>query len=151
MKIKNSNSALGKRESLKKGSPARWIARGDPGVHASSSSYMIKLRIWNIRTLHEHRALEMEHKDIDLLGVSETRWPNAGDFRTQSLNSQANYRVIYSGGEQHRHGVALILNDKISKALKYYMFSERNICAKFAEQHYDTLLTQVCIFLNLCC
>ncbi|GFS19399.1 craniofacial development protein 2-like [Elysia marginata] len=76
--------------------------------------------------------------DIDLLGISETHWPDAGDFRTQSLKSQANYRVIYSGGEQHRHGVALILNDKMSKALKYYnTFSERINCAKFIEQSHQ--------------
>ncbi|GFR63035.1 craniofacial development protein 2-like [Elysia marginata] len=127
MTITNSNSA-------KKGNPALWIARGDPGVQASSSSYRIKLGTWKVRTLHEPGALscvvqEMEHMDIDLLGISKTYWPDAGDFRTQYLKSEANYRVIYSGGEQHRHGVAPILNDKMSKALKYYnKFSERIIC-----------------------
>ncbi|GFS25822.1 craniofacial development protein 2 [Elysia marginata] len=54
---------------------------------------------WNVRTLHEPGALscvvqKMEHMGIDLLGISETHWPDAGDFRTQSLKSQANYRVI---------------------------------------------------------
>ncbi|GFR74262.1 craniofacial development protein 2-like [Elysia marginata] len=67
----------------------------------------------------------------------------AGDFRIQSLKPQANYRVIYSEGEQHRHGIALILNDTISKTLKYYnTFSERIICAKFTEQHHEMLLIQ---------
>ncbi|GFR80793.1 craniofacial development protein 2-like [Elysia marginata] len=74
--------------------------------------------------------------DIDLLGISETHWPDAGDFRTQSLKSQAKYRVIYSGGEQHGH-------DKMSEALKCYnTFSGRIICVKFTEQHHDTLLIQ---------
>ncbi|GFR59094.1 NAD/NADP-dependent betaine aldehyde dehydrogenase [Elysia marginata] len=103
----------------KKGSSARWIALGDPGVHASSSIYRIKPVTWNVQTLQEPGALscvvqEMEHMHIDLLGILETHWPDAGDFRAQSLKSEANYRVIYSGGEQHRHGVALIFNDKMS-------------------------------------
>ncbi|GFS04175.1 endonuclease-reverse transcriptase [Elysia marginata] len=85
----------------------------------------------------------MEHMDIDLLGISQTHGPDAGDFRTQSLKSQDNYKVIYSGGEQHRHGEAMILNDKMSKALKdHNTFSERIICAKFTKQHHDTLLIQ---------
>ncbi|GFS02704.1 endonuclease-reverse transcriptase [Elysia marginata] len=148
MATSNFNSALGKRESLKKGSPARWIAREDPGAHASSSSYRIKLGTWNVRTLNEPGALrcvlqEMEHMDLDLLGIAETHWPDRRDFRTQSPKSKANYRVIHSGGEQRDFGVALILNDRMSNALKYFVFvSKRIIYAKFTEQLHDTLLIQ---------
>jgi exonuclease III len=46
----------------------------------------------------------MREKQLDVLGVRETRWGNNDDFRSD------NFRIIYSGGKQGDNGVALLLN-----------------------------------------
>ncbi|GFR93487.1 craniofacial development protein 2 [Elysia marginata] len=78
------------------GSLARWRLRGGHDVRASSSSYRNKSGTWNVRTLNEPGTLscvikEMENLELDILGISETHWIGAGDFRTQTLKTRNTY------------------------------------------------------------
>ena len=76
---------------------------------------------WNIRTLYEtgktkQVAGEMTRYGLDILGLSETRWLQAGQLRLSSGEL-----LLYSGHEDdtamHSEGVALMLSRKAQGAL----------------------------------
>ncbi|GFS07286.1 craniofacial development protein 2-like [Elysia marginata] len=118
-------------------------------MSAPSSSYRNKIRTCNVRAHNEPGALscvmqEMEDLKLDVLGISETPWTGAGDFRTQTLKIQNTHRVIHLGGEEHRKSVAFILSEKASKSIKFfYLHSERIILLKLKEGHHDTMILQI--------
>lgn len=82
---------------------------------------MMKKRIgtWNTRTLFESGKLdnaiqEMTRLRLDILGVSETRWPGSGIC-------QKNGAVFYYAGNDdpnHRNGVGFILTDEMNKSVR---------------------------------
>ena len=51
---------------------------------------------------------EMIRMNIDVLGVPETFWKDTGDFRYQLPNNE-DFRVIFAGGNEHRKGVAFVM------------------------------------------
>jgi len=62
-----------------------------------------RIGTWNVKTLLqtgklENLKVEMKRLKIDILGVSEMRWPKSGDFWS------GEYRIIYSGTEDGRLG-----------------------------------------------
>ena len=68
-----------------------------------------RIATWNVRTLHQQGKLdnvilEMDRLKLSVLGLCEVRWKNAGQL------VKGDKTVIYSGGDQHHRGVALILN-----------------------------------------
>ena len=72
---------------------------------------MQRIATWNVRTLHQKGQLEnvmpeMQHLEVDVLGLSEVRWTNTGSFDKQG------YYIIWSGGQKHEHGVGVILDSK---------------------------------------
>ena len=74
----------------------------------------INIGTWNVRTMMragklENIKREMQKWRIDILGLSEVRWKDSGDYWSDG------YRVIYSGGEESQRGVALVLNGKMGK------------------------------------
>ena len=48
---------------------------------------------------------EMKRYEINVLGLSETKWSGNGDDMTKD-----GYRIIHSGGRKHQQGVAFILD-----------------------------------------
>ena len=144
------NSDLGKRGACNSvGRPARWMIRGDPGGHASSSYDRLKIGTWNCRTLAEPGTLhciinEMERMKMNVLGLTETHIKGVDDCYIKSIKTKKNFRVIYSGGEESRRGVAIIIDNDTNKALKYYnTYSERILYVKIKGKHHDTLMIQV--------
>ena len=75
-----------------------------------------KVGTWNVRTLLQAGKLEnvieeMESGNISILGISEIRWKNHGDYENDD-----GYRLIYSGGEKRgQHGVGIILDREHAK------------------------------------
>lgn len=76
---------------------------------------------WNVRTLLEtgklkNVTIEMNRLQIEILGVSETRWMNSGNFESDD------YKIYYSGVDngKHRSGVAIIVSNKIAKSIMHY-------------------------------
>lgn len=62
----------------------------------------------------------MERLKIEILGISDMRWNGQDDFIT------GNYRVIYSGGDNGRNGVGIIIDTKWAKCVKSYIaFDDR--------------------------
>lgn len=69
---------------------------------------------WNVRSLLmkgklENVKREMKRYGLNVLGLSEVRWKGRGDFMSDDI------RVIYSGGEQHQRGVAILLDKETEK------------------------------------
>ena len=67
-----------------------------------------RIATWNVRTLYQKNHIgnmmqEMQRLKIDVLGLSEVRWTNTGLFDKQG------YRIMWSGGQKHEHGVGFIL------------------------------------------
>jgi len=64
---------------------------------------------------------EMNRCSISLLGIAEARWTGCGHFTAAS-----DKLVIYSGGDTHSAGVAVILSKQVKpNLLAYKAISER--------------------------
>ncbi|KAI5742924.1 hypothetical protein M8J77_012730 [Diaphorina citri] len=107
----------------------------------------IKIATWNVRGLNEPGKLEnvlneMKHLEADVLGVSETFWDDSNDFNS-TLPTGEKFRIIYSGGETRRRGVAIFLNQKVSNLVQsVYIISERVIAVKLESSPVSTFIIQ---------
>ena len=101
-----------------------------------------KIATWNIRTMLQKGKLEnikaeMKRLQINILGLSEVRWKGAGMFSTDG------FTLIYSGGEQHKNGVAIILDPETSKSVKnYWPVSDRMVAVKLQGKPFDICIVQ---------
>ncbi|XP_078574162.1 uncharacterized protein LOC144860669 [Branchiostoma floridae x Branchiostoma japonicum] len=97
----------------------------------------IKIGTWNVRTMYEtgrtaQVAKEMRSYNISLLGLSETRWLQAGQLRLATGEM-----LLYSGhtedGAPHTEGVAMMLSQEAQRALiGWEPVNSLIITAKFA-------------------
>lgn len=81
----------------------------------------VKVTTWNVKTMYQggkiHNTIqEMDRMGIDILGVSEMRWPNTGDIYISG------HRVLYSGRADgmHEQGVGVILSAELARCLKSF-------------------------------
>ena len=90
---------------------------------------------WNIQTLYEagksaQVCSERQRYNLKILGLCETRWTGTGRTRLTSGDT-----IFYSGyeeGQQHTHGVALLLTPEATRALlSWEPVSPRIITARF--------------------
>ena len=112
----------------RKGSKASSVVipRNPCNVHKTKKSGL-RVGTWNIRTLTrpgklENVVREMRRAKLDVLGLSETRWRDEGDFINDGV------RVIYTGGNESQRGVAVLLSEEAAK------------CVKSVERHGDRML-----------
>lgn len=106
-----------------------------------------KIGQWNVRTLNQEGKLaqvikEMERYQIDILGVSETRWKGSGEITTIDKHC-----FLYSGlkGEDdiHEYGVGIILSARFRNALiEWQPISERIITARVKAQNQGVTVVQ---------
>jgi hypothetical protein len=87
----------------------------------------LRIGTWNVRTMRRSGKLtnvigEMRKAGLDILGLSEVRWKEAGDFMSEGV------RVIYTGGEESQNGVAILLDERVAK------------CVDRVERHGDRLI-----------
>ena len=74
---------------------------------------VLNIGAWNVHTmtqkgkLEKTVKLEMKRNNINLLGLSEVRWEDNGDFKSEDI------KVIYIGGKKSEAGVAILLDKKV--------------------------------------
>lgn len=91
-----------------------------------------KIATWNVRTMSEagklrNIQLEMTRLNIDILGVSEARWPGSG------TNRGDNFTTYYSGTSDniHKNGVAIIIKSSLNNNVQSFIpLSDRIILIK---------------------
>ena len=110
------------------------VAFGRRGSKASSvviqrnpCKEKINVGTWNVRTMLRPGKLanvikEMRRANLDILGLSEVRWKEGGDFVSDGV------RVIYTEGREGQSGVAILLEERVAK------------CVTKVEHHQDRLL-----------
>ena len=69
----------------------------------------IRIGTWNVRTMMKSGKLEnikreMRRNRLDILGLSEVRWKEGGDFESEE------FTVCYAGGKESQRGVAIVLD-----------------------------------------
>ena len=146
---KNSNTSKWSTNEVKVGDSARWKPCRIAGKSSPSSSDCYHFATWNVRGLVKLGKLanviqEMNRLKADILGISETFWKDTGEFLYSIPTEKENYKIIFSGGTQSRKGVAIIMNEKIAKAMIYYIpVSERIMAMKLKDKKNDMLLIQI--------
>ncbi|XP_049786262.1 craniofacial development protein 2-like [Schistocerca cancellata] len=83
---------------------------------------------------------EMKRLKINILGVSETRWPDSGEMTIDNM------KVYYSGNSdsQHRNGVGIILDEYASKSAKSILpISDRVISLHLQTKQTNINLIQI--------
>ena len=111
--------------------------------HLKTRKNALKIGTWNVRTLfkvgqYENLQLEMAALDLDILGIAETRWTDDG--RTTSEK----YEMIYSGGDKHQYGVAIMMKKHIASCMVgYWPVSDRIIMAKIQGKPFNINIIQV--------
>jgi len=83
----------------------------------------------------------MARMKIDILGLSEMRWPKAGDLWS------GKYRLIHTGTAENDPGiggVGIIVSKAIGKKVKgFIQYNERIILVKIETKPKDTIIVQV--------
>ena len=103
----------------------------------------IRVGTWNVRTMNKPEKLEnikheMNRLNIDIMGLSEVRWKESGDYTDGEI------RIIYSGGERAERGVAILVKGKIRKTVeRYECISDRIMWLKLKGEKVDTSIIQV--------
>lgn len=136
-----------------KDSRGKIVPRSDLRVGTTREERMVKesrqdrkIATWNVRTLLQcgkldNLKIEMTRMNIDILGISEVRWPEAGNMWS------GDDRFIYSGTSAEnpgRGGVGIMLRKDIGKKVKNYVqYSERIILVKIETKPKDTIIVQV--------
>ena len=131
-------------------SQARDIASGSgirrvPKVvnKRNPSASEIKIGTWNVRTMLRNGKLEnvqqeMMKNGINILGLSEVRWKEVGDFMSNNI------RVIYAGGNESQRGVAVLLDNETAKRVTTVVqHSDRLILVKIQAEPVDIVIIQV--------
>lgn len=108
---RQSKMAPSARRSLN-GTRVRRIPGREPKINLN------RIATWNVKTLFKAGqlatvALEMERLEVDILGLSEVRWPDAGQ------HSQEKFIMYYSGcnNGEHKNGVGIM----IKKEMRQYV------------------------------
>ena len=83
-------------------------------VQCRKEQYCIET--WNVKSMNQGKLemvkQEMARVNIDILGISELRWPGMGEF-----NSDDHY-IYYCGQESlRRNGVAIMVNKRVRNAV----------------------------------
>jgi len=76
----------------------------------------MRIEFWNVRTLRQYGKLkqvekEMTRYNLDIMGLSETRWKENGEIKTHN----GNLLIFSCVGEEidHRSGVGILMNKEV--------------------------------------
>ena len=104
---------------------------------------MVKLGCWNVRSMNEQGKLEnvkmeMRRYSLSRIGLSEVRWKEKGDFTSDGL------RVIYSGEKECLRGVAVCIDDELSRRVaEVEQKSDRLMMVRMKAEPRDIVIVQV--------
>lgn len=104
---------------------------------------ILNIGTWNIRTLYkagrlDNCLLELESNNLDILGLAEVRWTESGRIKKKG------HVICYSGGEEHKNGVGMVINRKYASALQgYWPISDRVMMIKLTGNPFDMAIIQV--------
>jgi len=107
---------------------------------------MLKIGTWNVRSLLSAGKLanviqEMERLNINVLGLSETKWPGTKTFESN------NHIIFCSGGEDNKpqtYGTAIIIPKYLKNSvLNFIPFSERMAMIQLAGDKVNFNIIQV--------
>ena len=104
---------------------------------------ILRVGAWNVRSLKgrgrlENLKREMDRLDLDIVGISEVRWEEEGDFWS------GDYRVINTKANHGQAGVGFVMNRKIGQRVSYYeQVSERIVVVKIDTKPKPTTIVQV--------
>ena len=104
----------------------------------------IRVGAWNARTMLrkgklENVKLEMRRMGLNILGLSEVRWKEGGDFVSDGV------RVMYSGGKESQRGVAVIVDNETAKRVtKVIQHSDRMMLVRIPSQLTLLLFKFIC-------
>lgn len=103
-----------------------------------------RIACWNVRTLLQCGKLEnlkneMRRNQIDIMGISEMRWPLQGDFWTDE------YRIIHTQATVDGNGgVGIMLKkDFGQRVIEYTQHNERLLKVRLNTKPKDTVIIQV--------
>ena len=103
----------------------------------------LKIGTWKVRTLYEkgqftNVQLEMKRLDIDVLGLCEVQWKGPGKITSND------YTFTYSGRNEHKNGVGLMMKNDIAKVVSgYWSVSERVMIVRIKRKPFDLSIVQV--------
>lgn len=105
----------------------------------------VRIATWNVRSLFMPGKLanaeaEMSRMKIDILGLSEVRWPNSGKQKTKD-----GY-IYYSGGNDpgHQYGTAILVSDRIARSVTDFVpLNDRIILLKIRTTHRILNIVQI--------
>ncbi|XP_044750612.1 uncharacterized protein LOC123310952 [Coccinella septempunctata] len=105
----------------------------------------VRIATWNVRSLFQSGKLanteaEMCRMKIDILGLSEVRWPGSGKQKTKG-----GY-IYYSGGTdpKHQYGTAIMVSNRIAQSvIDFIPLNDRTAFWKLRTTHRDMNIVQV--------
>uniref|UniRef100_A0A8D8Q4X5 Craniofacial development protein 2 n=1 Tax=Cacopsylla melanoneura TaxID=428564 RepID=A0A8D8Q4X5_9HEMI len=108
------------------GSPGEAVLSGQM-INTCHLREKLKIGTWNVRTMAQigniqNATKEMKRMQVDIMGISEMRWPAAGTMNVDE------HRVFYSGTQDgtHQKGVGIIVTNKIAHSVTNFTpISER--------------------------
>ena len=80
----------------------------------------------------------MNTMKLDIFGIAEARWTDIGKIRKDTNT------LIYFGGQEHKHGVGIVMKNGIAKAMiGYWAISNRVIMKKLHGKSFNISIIQV--------
>ncbi|XP_049734946.1 Y-box-binding protein 1 isoform X1 [Loxodonta africana] len=116
---------------------------GEDGDGVTPPGNPLVIGTWDVQGMNGRKLEvvknEMEHTNIDILGVSEVEWAGAGRFES------GNHVVYYSGYDTlKRNGVAFVIKKSISRSvLNYKAVSDRLISIRLQGRPVNTTVIQI--------
>ena len=78
------------------------------------------------------------------MGIAETFYDGVDDFEATLVTTNKKFRVIYSGSDKKRKGVAFIISESANAAIQsYHPVSDRVICVRLKANPVDMIIIQV--------
>ena len=114
------------------------------GTKKWKTSKKWKIATWNVRTMYQvgkkaNVEKEMRRLHLDILGISEVRWPGVGCVRNPTGEV-----FIYSGGKNAERGVGVMLSRYINEHLiGFWAVSDRVLLVKIRGAPFDVCIIQV--------
>ena len=136
--VNDLDSSLGTAVHGQQVAPARHQA-----TVCNTTKQPLRIGSWNVRTLFQKGKLEnvkqeMARLKVNILGICETRWINSDELYSDD------FHVLYSGGEKHERGVAVILDKECAKSiLGWWALSDRIMLVKLKGRQADITIIQV--------